>query len=74
MERYRLTLSAGRHELRFRVADDIDAVELMGLRAVVTLRAALHNYTYPDVFHLSVNGTCLDESQRTVPRGAGRTS
>ena len=61
-----ITLSPGTHPLSLRIGDDLVAAKDLGIHPRATLRVVIHNYTYPDEFHVLVNGTRLDDEKRSI--------
>ena len=57
-----LALSPGGHLLSVRIGDDLSVAKSLGIHPRATLRATIHNYTYPDEFHVLVNGTRLESA------------
>ena len=61
-----VTMSVGTHEVDFQFGDDLPAAQQRGLDPCVTLRMKVNNYTEPDEFSVTVNGTALDDEARTT--------
>jgi hypothetical protein len=59
-------LSVGRHEVPFRIADDLQVARDYGFDPQATLTVLLENHTHPDEFTVSVNDTWLDEATRST--------
>lgn len=59
-----ITLKPGKHRVAFGFADDVHRAKQAGAPAHVTLRLKLTNYTAPDEFDASINGTLLPAAAR----------
>lgn len=59
-------LSVGSHTIPFGFADDLDTASAQALSPTVTLRMQVHNYTPPDEFDVSINGSVLPLASRTT--------
>ena len=59
-------MSVGTHEVDFQFGDDLPAAQQRGLDPCVTLRMKVNNYTEPDEFAVTVNGTALDDEARAT--------
>lgn len=60
-----IDFTAGRHELPFGFADDLEAAAQRGMSPRVTLRMKVHNHTPPDDFDVLLNGELLPIETRT---------
>jgi len=61
-----IVLSLGRHSLKLPFAEDIAGAQLRGCSASIMLRMKIANFTFPDHYDVSLNGTQLDNRTRTA--------
>ncbi len=61
-----ITLSVGRHEVPFRIGDDLAAAQQAAFDPRARLKMVIVNTTHPDRFSVTLNDTPLDDATRTT--------